>query len=174
MKSLVLALSVIILSLLFAFSCDKEELTEVKEEVKQETNVSFREKEKHIFYVAWDRNGRTKHDCDKFGMCNVVACAFCCTENGEIVPCDDSNSNSNSQNIYNTGTISVDVATGLGNLTYKLNPNDAQQNDAINNQWTYYIDEDFYIDNVKILEGEYPYDASVGEYGGYIVPVVEI
>jgi hypothetical protein len=172
MKNLALAFSVIILSLLFVFSCDKEELKEVKEEVKQETDVGFREREKHLFYVAWDGNGRTKHDCDKFGMCNVVSCGFCCTENGEIVPCN--NSTNSSQNIYNTGIVSVDVGTGEGNLTYKLNPNDAQQNDAINNQLTYYIDEDFYIDNVKILEGEYPYDASVGDYGGYIVPVVEI
>lgn len=173
MKKLALAFSVIVLLLVLTFSCDKEDFREVKKEAQQEANVGFRKKRKHIFYVAWDGNGRTKHDCDKFGMCNVIACAFCCTENGEIVPCDDSNTNNN-QNIYNTGIISMDLATGIGDLTYKLNPNDPQQNDAINNQWTYYVDEDFYVENVKILAGEYLYDASVGEYGGYIVPVVEI
>lgn len=171
MKNLLLALTAILLSVLFVASCDKEEVETVETEVTQEATVGFREQQRHIFYVAWERNGRTKYNCDKFGMCNVVACAFCCTENGEIVPCDHT---SNSQKIYNTGTVSIDVVTGTGELTYKLNPNDAQQNDAIINQKTYYIDQDFYVENVKVLEGEYLYDANVGEHGGYIVPVVKI
>lgn len=173
MKKLLLAFAAILLSILLVVSCDKEEVETVEVEVTQEASVGFRadEKKKHIVHVAWDGNGRTKHNCDKFGMCNVVACAFCCTENGEIVPCDPVN---NSENIYNAGTISIDVLTGTGELIYRLNPNDAQQNDAINNQKTYYVDQDFYVDNIKILEGEYIYNANIGEYGGYTIPVIEI
>lgn len=172
MKSLLLALTAILLSVLFVISCDKERVETVETEITQETVAGFRadDKEKHIFYIAWDP-GRQRHGCEGFGMCNVEACGFCCTLHGEIVPCD--NNNSNNQSMSSVGTVEIDAAMGIGILTYKLNPNIYIENTAINNRGVFYIDNDIIMDDIIILAGNYQYDLNVGNYGGYTIDVIE-
>jgi hypothetical protein len=154
-------------ALLVMASCQKETEEVVVETVEQkEPRVGFRDR--HVLYIAWDGH-RPKTDCTSgFGMCNVVSCVFCCVVNGVIVDCDDDPD----ARISNAGAITE--ANSVYVLTFELNPDTPQHQDAIVNQSIFYVDHDFLVDGYVIKEGEYDYDATIGLHGGYLVEVEAI
>lgn len=160
--------SVTLVCLFSLISCEKEAVNTIQEDPASKLiSLNTKERKRHIIYVAWDGNGRTRHNCTGFGMCNVVACVLCCTENGVIVPCEDGNS----QTIHDIGEI-VEVS-GDKYFIFKLNPEDNQHAEAINNQSILYVDSDLTVTNTvyTLEQGAYSYDANIGEHGGYTVPV---
>jgi hypothetical protein len=87
--------------------------------------------------------------------------------NDEIIDCEDDSA------IRNGGTISFDDSTNVAELVIKLNPNYSDQLDAINNQYTLYVDENLESDSFIVSEGAYLYDSQVGTYGGYTVELTK-
>lgn len=168
MKNLFLGLLALSLSFFIVISCDKTEVQEVEEDVKSEQSAGFRadDKKRHIIFISWNP-GRPNHDCTGFGMCNTQICGFCCTVNGEIVPCNEGQSTTNS------GSIIINSNSGVGTMEYALDINDPVEAGAIDNQSTFYIDENIEVDGAVILEGEYAYNPSIGTHGGYIINAVE-
>lgn len=120
-------------------------------------------KEFHLAYADWDGWGRTSKQCHGFGLCNFTGCTFCCVENGVIVNCKDK------KVMPKSGLIKIDVATNNGFMTIKLNPQFPDENDAIKNKETLYIDENLTNDDITLYKGNYAFDSSIGLYGGYIV-----
>lgn len=132
------------------------------------SNLSFSQsakKEFHVIYVDWDGWGRTSRECKGFGLCKFASCTFCCTEEGVIVNCNNKNI------IPNSGIANIDKETKEGILTIALNPNFAEQSNAINQKSTLFIDENLRFENLTIIKDDYLYDASVGRNGGYLVKI---
>ena len=100
-------------------------------------------------------------------MCNVEICGLCCTVNGQIVPCDEGGGTTS------TGTIVIDDNSGVGTMIYALDINDPQEANIINNGSAFHVDEDMAVTGVLILQGDYSYDPSIGNYGGYTIDAVE-
>ncbi len=120
-------------------------------------------KEFHIIYADWDGWGRTSRDCKGFGLCKFTSCTFCCTEGDVIVSCNDN------QKVPNSGVIKIDEKTNQGFLTIRLDISIKEQNDAVKNKETLYLDEDLISENIILYKGEYNFDPSLGNDGGYIV-----
>jgi hypothetical protein len=118
-------------------------------------------------YITWASFGRELLACLGFGLCHFDACFNCCTENGNIVECPTSIPQ------MRAGIIRIEDGQSEGILTIKLNPNDPEQENAINNTLTLYVDEDIDNDGYIIHEGQYSYDPNVGNDGGYILNVTE-
>lgn len=163
MKKNILFLS--IYALIILISCTENEelnsISKTKENINstttRETPVKF-----HLFYATWDEWGRTSRDCKGFGLCNFTSCTFCCTDAYDnIVDCIENN------RIANSGIIKIFDNTKLGFMIIKLNPTDSTHDNAIRNRKTLYIDSDLRNENLILLSGEYIFDNSIGEYGGY-------
>ncbi len=104
------------------------------------------------------------------GLCNFQDCWFCCTDDFEnIVNCDD-----NLQQVNNVGKISIDDITNDGDMYIELNPAISEQEKAIEDQLTLYVDDDIENENFIIGKGEYEFNPEVGPNGGYIVCYKEI
>ncbi len=79
----------------------------------------------------------------------------------------------NKNRVSNAGEITIFDDTKTGFLTIKLDPSDAEHLAAINKQEVLYIDEDISSTLTTLHKGEYRFDQSVGDYGGYIVTASE-
>lgn len=122
----------------------------------------------HIYFADWSEWGRTSKDCKKFGLCDFVDCWACCEQGGVIVDCPTA------ERIPNSGTITIDLQTNIGYLVIELDPLYSDQADAILNQKTLYVDEDIVKSNAILHSGEYLFDPTIGEYGGYSLDVTRI
>jgi hypothetical protein len=120
-------------------------------------------KEFHVIFADWTEWGRTSKNCKGFGLCNFQSCTFCCTENGVIVECNNKN------RVPNSGVIEIDKVTNEGFLTISLDVAFKEQNDAVKNTETLYLDEDLHSGNITLYKGEYKFNNSVGRYGGYLI-----
>jgi hypothetical protein len=121
--------------------------------------------EKKEFHIYWGDGsfGRTSKNCKGIGLCNYQDCWFCCTENEEIVNCNDK------KVIINSGVVIIDASTKKGSLTIKLDPNNPKHLEAISNKSTFYIDENLKGAHFTIKKGEYTFNQNIGKNGGYIV-----
>ena len=165
MKKVVSVINIVCFSIFILISsCEKndslleEESQIVQDEIKNDFN---NKKEFHIYYAEWDEWGRKKRDCRGWGLCNYVDCWFCCIENGVIVDCDDG------EKVKNSGTFIIDVDTNTGFLIIELDPDIVIQNEAIIAQKTLFVDEDIVYPKSEVLKGDYIFDQTVGENGGY-------
>jgi hypothetical protein len=59
-------------------------------------------------------------------------------------------------------------------MIIKLNPTDSTHDNAIRNRKTLYIDSDLRNENLILLSGEYIFDNSIGEYGGYKISAKQL
>ncbi|WP_040280766.1 hypothetical protein [Psychroserpens damuponensis] len=120
-----------------------------------------------IHHATWDEWGRASKDCKSWGLCNYEDCWFCCidTSSGDVVDCDDDEEDLSGR----YGTFSIDASTNTGTFTIELNPAISEQNDAIINGDTLYVDEDIVKSKTSILKGIYLFNPSVGSDGGYIL-----
>lgn len=137
------------------FSCESESLnSQVENSSLNESTVdNSTTAKKVIFYASWDEWGRASRDCDGWGLCNFYSCWFC-EEPGQY-----------------SGKVEVDDITNEGFLYITLDPTESIQNDAILGESIFYVDED--IDNsiATIHRGEYDFDSTIGEYGGYKIDI---
>lgn len=152
-------------------SCSENEETIINSVDSTENNINEnylkKEKEFHFHYADWDSWGRTSKSCSGFGLCNYVDCWFCCTEHGVVVDCYDQN------RVVNGGEIIIYDETKTGYLTIKLDPTKSEHLNAINNRQTLYIDNNISSVKTTLLKGEYQFDSSVGNFGGYIINALE-
>lgn len=159
------------LSSIIIVSCSGDESSDsnsTNPKSSQQSNSDItNKKEFHIHFANWDGWGRTSRECDGFGLCHYDDCWFCCTENDVVVNCNEGN------RISNSGEITIFDDTKLGYLTIKLDPNDSEHLAAINNREILYIDNNISSVKTTLHKGEYEFDPSVGEYGGYIVTASE-
>jgi hypothetical protein len=118
---------------------------------------------KVLFRAIWSEFGRTSRNCDGWGLCNLQSCWFCCWSNDVIVDCPSN------QRFANAGTVELDKVTGEGTLTIELVPWDESHVEAIRSQPVMFIDEDIITEDFVVYAGEYLYNKTVGEYGGYIM-----
>lgn len=129
---------------------------------EEEKELSF-----HIYFNNWDGDwGRDKHDCKKgWGFCKATICWFCCTDAQEnVVDCQTG------EIVSKTRTVIIDPISNKGYLDVELNPSDDLEAKAIAEAAPFYIDKDIDVSGTLILhEGEYQFDASIGQYGGYKV-----
>ncbi|MCJ7934712.1 MAG: hypothetical protein MUW56_14065 [Chryseobacterium sp.] len=151
MKKLILAIAVLTL-----FSCETESRTDSND---LNSNLTKTEKVKtnstaklSIFQASWDEWGRASKSCAGWGLCNFQSCWFC--KLGKY-----------------TGKVEVDEFTMEGFLYVALDPTDATQAQAIKTQETFFVDQDINNSNAVVYKGEYKFDASIGNYGGYQIPV---
>lgn len=148
-------------------SCEKEE-----NEQSQSTSSSAKEVldlppgvTGAIYFATWSEWGRESSDCNGWGLCEYVDCWFCCyDENNIIVNCDTG------EPVRKSGTIYVNEA-GEYYMLIELNPSFELQEEAIDNEKIFYIDEDIHGDNFVLHQGDYIFDEEVGEYGGYTIEV---
>lgn len=120
-------------------------------------------KEFHMLYVDWDSWGRTSRGCKGFGLCNFQSCTFCCTQGDVIVSCKDK------KRLPNSGIVKIDKETKLGFLIIALDANIQEQNDIIAKKEVLSLDKDLVSDNIILYKGDYKFDSSVGNSGGYNV-----
>ncbi len=156
--------------LMFISCSENEEVIINSEQVsKNNTNEDYLKEEKkfHIYYSDWDGWGRASRNCDGWGLCGYTDCWFCCTENGVVVNCNDQ------QRISNAGEIIIFDDTSIGYLTIKLDPDNSEHLDAINNQKVLHIDNDISSIKTTLHKGDYLFDSTIGKYGGYIVNASE-
>lgn len=165
-------LSAIYLAVLFT-SCTKEgesglvsaNKTSIK--TKHKTEIKTNTVTYHIAYATWSSWGRAGLYCLGWGLCEFEGCFNCCTENSNIVDCPTSMPQEKA------GIIKIENGQNEGILTISLNPNYNEQENAINNQLTFFVDDDIDNDGYIIHKGEYSFDSNVGNYGGYILNVTE-
>lgn len=170
MKKNILFSSIFALITLISCTDNQESISITK---TRENNNSLITKEEpvkfHLIYVTWDGWGRTSRDCKGFGLCHYSSCTFCCTDaNDNIVDCNENN------RIANSGIIKIFDSNKLGYMIIKLNPTDSTHNNAIRNRKTIYFDTDLRNENLILLTGEYIFDNSIGEYGGYKIAAKEL
>jgi hypothetical protein len=121
----------------------------------------------HFVYVTWSSFGRAGLYCLGWGLCEFEGCFNCCTENGQIVDCPTS------MPVERAGIIRIPDGEKEGVLTITLNPSYIEQANAISNELTLIVDVDIDNDGYIIHEGNYSFDSSVGNYGGYILNVTK-
>lgn len=156
MKYLISSLRLGTLSLVFMLiSCQSESLQDDMNNTistKKEISSSLTAK-KVIFYASWDEWGRSSKNCAGWGLCNFYSCWFC-EPKGKY-----------------SGKVEVDDVTKDGTLFIELNPTESIQNTAITEQSPFYIDNDIINENAILHKGEYQFDNTIGEYGGYKVNI---
>ena len=146
--------------------CKKENQATTVE--NNQSPLAAREKKFHIFFAEWDEWGRSSRNCAGWGLCNYRDCWFCCTdERDNIVSCNDN------VRIVNSGKALIDSDTNEGFLYIKLDPDVAEQADAITDQLILYIDDDIVGENFTARKGEYLFNSEIGSFGGYMIPVVK-
>ena len=156
-----------IFSILVLYSCEKKEAIAIE----TETELPKLEK-KYIIRLQWDPGHDENGFCvGALGMCHVEFCAFCCFDANDVrIPCSQHESPN-----FNSGIVNMDDVTGTGKITLYLNPAEEWMDDVITNQSDFPIIEDLVVagQGITILKGDYPYNASLGEYGGYEIDVIE-
>ncbi len=137
-------------------SCEKETTETVTPD-----NVSANEngpqeqvstKKPVIYHATWEEWGHESDDCEGWGLCNYTDCWFC--DDGSLID-------------INHGQVTYDDETGVGILVIELNPDIPEQYTAIQGQATLWVDEDIVNEGSMLHAGEYAFDPSIGEYGGY-------
>lgn len=113
--------------------------------------------EREIFYMEFDAWGRSSRSCDGWGLCNFRACFLCCVDdNGYKIDCETKTE------MVRTGWIYLTGQTGY--FSIELDPSNPEEQAAIDDQSTLYVDYDIYTNDLKIHSGEYAYDSSLGGY----------
>lgn len=137
-------------------SCERNETigSSVKDRVAVEDVQSRRPK--YIFYASWSEFGRTSRSCKGFGLCEFYSCWFC---------------DGNRDDRKYSARVEVDKETNVGYMFIELDLNDEIQKNAFLNKSSFFIDEDLISENVILKSGEYMYDKSIGENGGYKIDV---
>ncbi|TGE25146.1 hypothetical protein E5K00_08100 [Hymenobacter aquaticus] len=116
---------------------------------------SIPQNRKVIHYAEWDEWGHASANCGGWGLCNYWDCWFC------EVP----------RTATHKGTVEYDDLTNEGNLIIALNPTQEIEAKAIAEKWVFYVDKDIDNTNSRLHAGKYAFDPSVGESGGYIIPI---
>lgn len=172
MKTLMKIIGGLFFSGLVIIACTKNEQSEisnveaVSQSATKSSSANIAEREFHIFYASWDEWGRTRKNCEGWGLCNAVSCWFCCTDDkGNIVSCKDN------QRIPKSGIVTIDAETLEGELVIELDPSFEDQNNAITNALELFIDEDLQTEDFTILSGIYDFNPEIGNSGGYKVNV---
>ncbi len=145
MKKIILG-SLILLVIGVISSCQKEiKNTSIKE--SQSTQTASKPV---IYHAEWDEWGRAKKGCKGWGLCNFSDCWFC--DDGEAL---------------HTADVIFDDQTKEGFMIIELDPSDPVEANAITTAKAFYVDEDIDNPNSILHMGIYPFDQTVGEYGGY-------
>lgn len=108
----------------------------------------------YLVYVDWSEWGRTSRDCAGWGLCNFNSCTFCCIDEntGNIVSC-------NQQNRFPRSCKIVLYEDNIGGyLEIRLDKSLQEENNAIINKLTLFIDNDIINDGIKLHKGEYKFD----------------
>jgi hypothetical protein len=121
-----------------------------------------------IVFADWDEWGRTSKECASWGLCNFRSCTFCCVQEGTIVDCPTKS------RMPNSGTIKIDTLTNKGFLYIELDPLFDIQKLAIDKKEIFYIDDDLSNKEFIIKKGQYPFNSSIGKYGGYKIDATKI
>lgn len=122
-----------------------------------------------IIHIGWDGKwGRTSKDCTGFGLCEAEICWFCCFDaNHNRVPCSENDEYSARKSFK----AEINLDTKLGTLLIPMSHDTAEEINAINEHSIFYIDEDIIQPEFKIHKGEYIFESTVGDFGGYKVNI---
>lgn len=166
MKKLIFLTSLCFLAIILIISCNKKKTIndpQANGSIKKKTRVQY-----NVYYANWDGWGRISRNCHGWGLCNFQDCWFCCTDNaGNIIDCPKE------ELIANGGTIYIPVESNEGFMEIKLNPDYSEQQDAITNELTLYLDNDIIGENFILRQGEYEFTSTIGQYGGYSILVTK-
>lgn len=145
---------------------DSLEEFSTNDDAKIEYRISIK-----LVKLHWDEWGRAKKDCDGWGLCNFQSCWFwqdCWTESFVVPPNGGS------------GTVEFDDETRNYSLIIELDPTNSIQNDAINSEKVFYVDEDIIEiepsegwSKMTIKAGIYSFDSEIGNSGGYSIDVIK-
>ncbi len=157
MKRIILMASIMGLGL-FSSSCDKEQ-----DQLRSENDIA--KKRLYIYWAVWDEAGRASKQCDGWGLCNFEDCWFC-ERQGLHTP--DAG-----------GEIKLDDVQDVYTLTIKLDITNTEDAAGISSQLPLVVDYDIVDEalpeewnTITIQAGSYPFDGSVGDNGGYIIPLI--
>ena len=124
----------------------------------------------HGSWSEWGRKSATPA-FSGMGLCNYSGCWFCCiNEEGVQVKCDTGYPTSTST----TGVVYIDPSTNNGFLIVQMNPDVTEENDAIQGQDQFYVDEDLESGGIIVKAGVYDFDLSIGDHGGYMINAEQI
>lgn len=76
--------------------------------------------------------------------------------------------------VPNSGTFIIDKETKQGHLIITLDPTIEIQKEAIDTRAIFYIDDELQNDGLAVKKGEYAFDSTVGQYGGYKLNAYQI
>jgi len=135
----------------FLVSCEKEDAVSTTD---AKSNNSLFAKPV-IYYATWDEWGRAKRGCDGWGLCNYTDCWLC----------DDG------MPATNWAPVIYDDQTGEGTMNISLRPEVEIEHYAIAHHSPFNVDADIVNPGSTLHAGVYQFDPSVGEHGGYKIPI---
>nr|WP_317632408.1 hypothetical protein [uncultured Flavobacterium sp.] len=117
----------------------------------------------HFILIDFDGFGRTSKDCKGFGLCNFESCTNCCTDAyGTIVSCKTGEKQNDASFVF------LD-AFDKGYLLLELNLENKKHLEILKHKETLFVDEDLIRDGIVLKKGEYTFDKSIGDNGGYTI-----
>jgi len=163
MKNLIY-LFILVGSVPFFTKCKKEQHPKLAE-VESLTSATAQERFP-IYRACWDEWGRASKDCKRAGLCNFEDGWFGNDPCGRMVP-------------HHEGTITVEGETNQYMLTIPLTQSDIAIIMADEPTLTLRVDEDIQESVIQengkfwqVKAGSYPFIPSIGDFGGYKIPVI--
>lgn len=166
-NSKIIILTIIALGITIAIGCKKKNESQNFNEDLIPQKLSFQKidlktitSKEPIIIVEWDEWGRAKKDCGGWGLCNAV-----------WFPGSSSEKSDSLNNNFST-LLKLDLNTGNYYIDIMLSA--PVPDDVPIELFPLRIDENFTLNikealgkNLNFNEGEYPYNKSIGEYGGF-------
>lgn len=158
------AILLFVFASIFCFiDCKKEQHMDI---IEASTLSSVQDRQFPIYRACWDEWGRARKDCKRAGLCNFQDGWFGNDPCGRNYP-------------HHEGTITMDSETNQYIFTIPLTQADITFITADEPTLTLRVDEDILESAIqengkfwKVKAGAYSFNSSIGNFGGYKIPVI--